>query len=488
MEAEMDRFEQEILTPHSASDLPRVIIGSSTYNQVSAQLKKLREATGSNLSTNEERESRAREVAAQLKLLRAQTENAVEQAEDLLKPPPPPPPVSKSEIPFLPPPPPPPPILSGQPATPSFIPPQLRHRAPPPPPRMRPPVRPPFGGMGPGPAPGGGPHGPMGPGPGPMGPGPGGPPMGPGPMGPGPGPFPGPPRPGFGPMGPGGPRGPMRPPMHPMGPGPGPDYPMGPMPFPGGPQEPSGGGMYGVSSGEAHKNVEEGKEKSKEPEDDKPKTVYASAPQIVVPIEKKERKRKRKKKEKGEDNNSNSTDTTKVVETDSNAPSAPESLIETTAAIKPEHQEDFQVADMEIDTSVAPMARKEKKEKKKKFIRFAAGQAWEDQTLAEWDQDDFRLFCGDLGNEVTDETLSRAFSKYPTFVKAKVVRDKRTQKTKGYGFVSFKDPNDYVRAIREMNGKYVGNRPIKLRKSTWRDRNIDIVKKKEKEKKRLGLK
>lgn len=36
-------------------------------------------------------------------------------------------------------------------------------------------------------------------------------------------------------------------------------------------------------------------------------------------------------------------------------------------------------------------------------------------------------------------------------------------------------------------GKYVGNRPIKLRKSTWKDRSIDIVRKKEKEKKRLGL-
>uniref|UniRef100_K7G5R4 RNA-binding protein 42 n=1 Tax=Pelodiscus sinensis TaxID=13735 RepID=K7G5R4_PELSI len=101
--------------------------------------------------------------------------------------------------------------------------------------------------------------------------------------------------------------------------------------------------------------------------------------------------------------------------------------------------------------------------------------------------DDFRIFCGDLGNEVNDDILARAFSRYPSFLKAKVIRDKRTGKTKGYGFVSFKDPNDYVRAMREMNGKYVGSRPIKLRKSMWKDRNIDVVRKKQKEKKKLGL-
>ena len=67
--------------------------------------------------------------------------------------------------------------------------------------------------------------------------------------------------------------------------------------------------------------------------------------------------------------------------------------------------------------------------------------------------DDFRIFCGDLGNEVTDEVLARAFGRYPTFLKAKVVRDKRTNKTKGYGFVSFKDPNDFVQAMRDMNGE-----------------------------------
>ena len=235
---------------------------------------------------------------------------------------------------------------------------------------------------------GGGPPGPgpMGPGPGPMGPGP----MGPSMSGPGPGPYPGPPR-GFGPMGPGPmpPRGPMRPPMHPMGPGPGPDFNMGPgpAPVPGGPQEPSGGGMYGVSSGEAHKSVEsEDIEKKKDPEDDKPKVVYASAPQIVVPLEKKEKKRKRKRKDKVAENNSDNKDNAKEDSVIS-ANVTPEISVEIPATVaKVEPQEDFQLADMEIDTSVVPVVKKEKKEKKKKFIRFAAGQAWEDQTLSEWDQ------------------------------------------------------------------------------------------------------
>ncbi|XP_034467231.1 RNA-binding protein 42 [Hippoglossus hippoglossus] len=131
--------------------------------------------------------------------------------------------------------------------------------------------------------------------------------------------------------------------------------------------------------------------------------------------------------------------------------------------------------------------KKGKSDKVKKCIRTAAGTSWEDPSLLEWESDDFRIFCGDLGNEVNDDILARAFSRYPSFLKAKVLRDKRTGKTKGYGFVSFKDPNDYVRAMREMNGRYVGSRPIKLRKSMWKDRNIEVVRKKQKDKKKLGL-
>uniref|UniRef100_A0A1I7XAR7 RRM domain-containing protein n=1 Tax=Heterorhabditis bacteriophora TaxID=37862 RepID=A0A1I7XAR7_HETBA len=48
---------------------------------------------------------------------------------------------------------------------------------------------------------------------------------------------------------------------------------------------------------------------------------------------------------------------------------------------------------------------------------FVPHQVWEDPSLAEWDRNDFRIFCGDLGNEV--------------------VRDSRSNKSKGYGFVSF---------------------------------------------------
>ena len=130
---------------------------------------------------------------------------------------------------------------------------------------------------------------------------------------------------------------------------------------------------------------------------------------------------------------------------------------------------------------------KEEKKRKKKLLRTAGGEKWEDPSLAEWDPADFRLFCGDLGNDVTDDVLTRTFNKYPSFQKAKVVRDKRSNKSKGYGFVSFKDPQDFMRAMREMNGKYVGSRPIKLKKSNWKDRNVDVVKRKEKTKARLGL-
>lgn len=110
--------------------------------------------------------------------------------------------------------------------------------------------------------------------------------------------------------------------------------------------------------------------------------------------------------------------------------------------------------------------------KRWKVLRKSAGEVWEDPTLEEWPENDYRVFCGDLGNEVSDDILANAFRKYSSFLKARVIRDKRTGKSKGYGFISFGEANDYIKVMREMNGKYVGNRPIRLQRSTWRDRSL----------------
>ena len=64
--------------------------------------------------------------------------------------------------------------------------------------------------------------------------------------------------------------------------------------------------------------------------------------------------------------------------------------------------------------------------RKKKTVRKGGQSVWVDETLEEWAENDYRIFCGNMGNEVTEEVLTNAFKKYASFSKAKVVRDKKT--------------------------------------------------------------
>jgi RNA recognition motif-containing protein len=89
-----------------------------------------------------------------------------------------------------------------------------------------------------------------------------------------------------------------------------------------------------------------------------------------------------------------------------------------------------------------------------------------DSSLLEWDPAHFRLFVGNLAGEVTDESLHKAFARWPSVQKARVIRDKRTTKSKGYGFVSFSDGDEFFQAARDMQGKYIGSHPVLLRRST----------------------
>lgn len=44
-----------------------------------------------------------------------------------------------------------------------------------------------------------------------------------------------------------------------------------------------------------------------------------------------------------------------------------------------------------------------------------------------------------------------------------------------YGFASFLDPNDAVKAFRDKHGKYLGSRPCSITRSTWKDRDFETA-------------
>ncbi|CAE6365045.1 putative RNA-binding protein C22E12,02 [Rhizoctonia solani AG-1 IB] len=111
--------------------------------------------------------------------------------------------------------------------------------------------------------------------------------------------------------------------------------------------------------------------------------------------------------------------------------------------------------------------------KRTTVLRKGAGKVWEDQTLLDWDASWSRLFVGDLSNDVSDDVLANAFNKYPSFQKAKVIRDRLSQKAK-FGFVAFSDPEDFLKAWKDMDGKYVGNRPVKLKRADAAIRPVEI--------------
>lgn len=134
-------------------------------------------------------------------------------------------------------------------------------------------------------------------------------------------------------------------------------------------------------------------------------------------------------------------------------------------------------------TSAAAAATTANQERKKTVVREGGGKKWTDDSLLEWDPSHLRLFVGNLAGETTDDALLKAFSRWPSVQKARVIRDKRTSKSKGYGFVSFSDADDFFQAAKEMNNKYIQSHPVTVRKA-----NTEIKVANVKEKDRHGKK
>ncbi|KAF5481666.1 hypothetical protein F2P56_002303 [Juglans regia] len=73
----------------------------------------------------------------------------------------------------------------------------------------------------------------------------------------------------------------------------------------------------------------------------------------------------------------------------------------------------------------------------------------------------FNIFVGDLSPEVTDATLYACFSVYPSCSDARVMWDQKTGRSRGFGFVSFRNQQEAQSAINDLNGKWLGSRQIR---------------------------
>ncbi|KAF4322205.1 hypothetical protein BBO99_00002066 [Phytophthora kernoviae] len=65
------------------------------------------------------------------------------------------------------------------------------------------------------------------------------------------------------------------------------------------------------------------------------------------------------------------------------------------------------------------------------------------------------LFVGRLHFDTTEETLQSVFGAYGPIKKLRLVRDKATQKSKGYAFVEFEDERDFERAYRQTHRRVI---------------------------------
>ncbi len=63
-----------------------------------------------------------------------------------------------------------------------------------------------------------------------------------------------------------------------------------------------------------------------------------------------------------------------------------------------------------------------------------------------------KIYVGNLGFSVTNEALSEKFAQYGTVSSAKVIIDRDTNRSKGFGFVEMSSSAEATKAINALNG------------------------------------
>lgn len=81
-----------------------------------------------------------------------------------------------------------------------------------------------------------------------------------------------------------------------------------------------------------------------------------------------------------------------------------------------------------------------------------------------------KVFVGGLSWDTSDATLAEAFRPFGDVLEARVVLDRDTGRSRGFGFVTFAENDGAQRAIEEMDGRELDGRMVRVNEAHERDR------------------
>ncbi len=73
-----------------------------------------------------------------------------------------------------------------------------------------------------------------------------------------------------------------------------------------------------------------------------------------------------------------------------------------------------------------------------------------------------KIYVGNLGYSIENSMLADKFAEFGTVESAKVIIDRDTNRSKGFGFVEMSSSSEAARAITELNGMEFGGRAMNV--------------------------
>lgn len=79
------------------------------------------------------------------------------------------------------------------------------------------------------------------------------------------------------------------------------------------------------------------------------------------------------------------------------------------------------------------------------------------------------IYCANLAYTCTDDELKDAFSEYGEVASAKIITDRETRRSRGFGFVEMSSDDDARKAIEALNGEEFQGRKLVVNESRPRE-------------------